>query len=198
MSDHRPTVSEVWWAFLGCVAKLLWRVGSELAANNGHLFFLTIWAAKLCCVWRYTSDHAVTRRLAKCRLNSGLHTPHGVRPSLALDTIPADTRRLEKDRRCGDCIDCKQPLIETYRFVRTYLPLLKLPQAAWICCRAVVGQLGDHRAACARSRLLARRAACSHTGASIGSRRAGSRRRRRAGGSPTMAGADHRAGHSPR
>ena len=107
-------------------------------------------------------------------------------------------RRLEQDRWCGDCIDCKQPLIETYRFVRTYLHLLKLPQAAWIRCRAVVGQLGDHRAACARSRLLARRAACSHIRASMGSRRAGSRRRRRAGGPPTMAGADHRAGHSPR
>ena len=30
------------------------------------------------------------RRLAKCRLNSGVHTSHGVRPSLTLDTLPAD------------------------------------------------------------------------------------------------------------
>lgn len=69
---------------------------------------------------------------------------------------------------------------------------LPLPLASACCgghgepgCRAVVDQLGDSQAG-------------SHTRARMGPRGAGSRRRRRAGSPPTMAGADHRAGRSPR
>ena len=78
----------------------------------------------LCTIYFRPCRH---RRLAKCRLNSGFHSPHGVRPSLTLDTIPADygsqhfslqrvnffqlflgegeAAKTKPDRRCDDCIE---------------------------------------------------------------------------------------------
>ena len=89
------------------------------------------------------------RRLAKCILNSGLHSPHGVRPSLSPSTRYQPTMDLNiflcNASISSSCFlvrgrlprpnkivgvrtalnNCRRPFIETCRFVRTYLNLLK-------------------------------------------------------------------------
>ena len=83
------------------------------------------------------------------------YAAHGVRPSLTLDTIPADDGfqhfvctasissnsflvrgRLPRPNKTVGVMtalnNCRRPFIETGRLVRTYLNLLNLPKAVWI------------------------------------------------------------------